>query len=85
MELKTASQTLSEITGIPVYRIDADDNGEYITKKGAKMAIESHTNERLAKLREMLEVAKLKITGDADYYHGEVSGLEEALSLLDQL
>lgn len=37
------------------------------------------------KLREMLEAAKSKITGDHDYYHGEVSGLEEALSLLDQL
>ncbi len=33
---------LSELTGIPAYRIKVDDRGEYITKAGALIAMDKH-------------------------------------------
>jgi hypothetical protein len=43
--MKTKEEILSEITGIPVYRIQADDGGEYITKKGALLAMEEYRSQ----------------------------------------
>ena len=42
---KTAEEILSEITDIPLYRIKVDDNGEYITKKGALLAMEEYRSQ----------------------------------------
>lgn len=40
----SAEEVLSEITGIPVYRIKCDDKGEYITKKGALQAMKKYAS-----------------------------------------
>jgi hypothetical protein len=45
--MKTKEDILSEITGIPKYRLLADDNGEYITKSAALKALEEYKLELL--------------------------------------
>jgi hypothetical protein len=43
--MKTPSKILSELTGIPEYRILADDIGEYVTKRGALKAMEEYASQ----------------------------------------
>ena len=38
----SAVKVLSEVIGIPEYRITADDKGEWVTKSGAIKAMESY-------------------------------------------
>ena len=53
----SAEEMLSEITGIPVYRIKRDDKGEYITKKGALQAMKKYSQSLLStKLKEQRRI-----------------------------
>jgi len=70
MEKKTSSEILSEVTGIPEYRIKANDNGEYITKEGALKALEimkeqyvSELETKISEHKQILREAQV-LTGD---------------------
>jgi|ERR1035437_1024581 uncharacterized membrane protein YcgQ (UPF0703/DUF1980 family) len=43
--MKTKEKILSDLTGIPEYRLLRDDKGEYITKSAALKAMEEYANQ----------------------------------------
>ena len=58
--MKTKEKVLSELSGIPEYRITADDKGEYITKSGALKAMEVFANQTPT-VKEVYEVLNTEI------------------------
>ena len=58
--MRTKEKVLSELSGIPEYRITADDKGEYITKSGALKAMEIFAGQTPT-LKEIHEVLNTEI------------------------
>lgn len=54
----SAVALLSELTGIPEYRLTADDNGEYIAKSTALKAMEQYASSREDTIRELREMLR---------------------------
>ncbi len=68
MENKKPEEILSEITGIPVYRILKDDGGEYITKKAALMAINQYGKQLEDNHNQTLREAQVLTGEDAERF-----------------
>lgn len=58
--MRTKEKVLSELSGIPEYRITADEKGEYITKSGALKAMEVFAGQTPT-LKEIHEVLNTEI------------------------
>ena len=66
--MKTKEKVLSEVSGIPEYRLTADDQGEYITKSGALIAMDVFAGQT-PNLKEIHKVIKDEIQKLEDKHH----------------
>lgn len=60
---------LSEITGIPEYRITADDQGEFIPKSCALQAMDLHAENTALNFNEWIQKNAYRVTPNGMYYH----------------
>ncbi len=84
--MKTKEEILHEITKIPIYRLEMDDRGEYLTKQAVKQAMQEYADQQVqAKSEELLAHLRSKLSG-LDYRNSpsisRKSGFEMAIQCL---
>jgi len=90
-ETKTAEEILSEITGIPVYRIKHDDKGEFVTKSGALQAMREYASNVKGEVTdEEIEIKLLQIAdempdAEPDYFDALVDGFRKCAKWMRSL
>jgi hypothetical protein len=83
-EEKTAVRLLSELTGIPEYRLLANDNGEYITKAGCLQAMEEYHNLKESGEIEQLRKQLLDANSENRDLRARCIGLDEDVERLEK-